>query len=144
MKKYRIYSKNELMNIAMEAQLNDVYSLQNGNSLDIYNFIHENDTVYEKDIELKDLLFTEIYYLCRYLYEIQTMCDIAPDIECYLPKVLNYFITILDEDYGEEIDDEQMINLDRELEQEFGFKRVGSFISSVIQHGTLKGNEEVC
>ncbi len=127
MKKYRIYSKTELMNMAAEAQLNDVYSLQKGNSLDIYNFIHENDTVYKKDIELKDFLFTEIYYLCRYLYEIQTMGDIAPDIECYLPEVVNYFITILDEDYGEEIDDEQMINLDRELEQEFGFKRVGSF-----------------
>ena len=127
MKKYRIYSKTELMNMATEAQLNDVYSLQKGNSLDIYNFIHENDTVYKKDIELKDFLFTEIYYLCRYLYEVQTMGDIAPDIECYLPEVVNYFITILDEDYGEEIDDEQMINLDRELEQEFGFKRVGSF-----------------
>ena len=127
MKKYRIYSKTELMNMAAEAQLNDVYSLQKGNSLDIYNFIHENDTVYKKDIELKDFLFTEIYYLCRYLYEIQTMGDIAPDIECYLPEVVNYCITILDEDYGEEIDDEQMINLDRELEQEFVFKRVGSF-----------------
>lgn len=36
MKKYRIYSKTELMNMAAEAQLNDVYSLQKGNSLDIY------------------------------------------------------------------------------------------------------------
>lgn len=55
------------------------------------------------------------------------MGDIALDIECYLPKAVNYFITILDEDYRENVDDEQMINLDRELEKEFGFKREGSF-----------------
>lgn len=48
------------MNMATEVQLTGIYSLENGNSPDIYNFTHENDTVHARDMELKDWLFTEI------------------------------------------------------------------------------------
>ena len=62
------------------------------------------------------------------MYEVEAMGDEAPDFEASIIDIVNYLIIILAELYGEDIDSKQILNIDVELEKEFGLKRKGSFI----------------
>ena len=75
----------------------------------------------------EDYFYSQLYWSCRYLYEVGARGDEAPDFEASIIDILNYLIIILNELYGEDVDSSQIINIDRELEMEFGMKRRGSF-----------------
>ena len=62
------------------------------------------------------------------MYEVESIGDEAPDFEASIIDIVNYLIIVLSELYGEDVDASQILNIDIELEKEFGVKRKGSFI----------------
>ncbi len=77
----------------------------------------------------EDYYYSQLYWSCRYLYEVEAKGDEAPDFEASIIDILNYLIIVLAELYGEDVDSHQILKIDIELEKEFGIKRKGSFCS---------------
>lgn len=101
-----------------------------GDSSAIFNLLYNNSKGFEQArMSPEDYYYSQLYWSCRYLYEVEAKGDEAPDFEASIIDILNYLIIVLAELYGEDVDSHQILKIDIELEKEFGIKRKGSFCS---------------
>ncbi len=130
MRKYRLYLKSELMDLSIKSSLTTILKeLCSDNSSVIFNILYNNQQEFlDAGMKIEDLFYSELYWMCRYLYEVTVKGEEAPDFEASVIDVVNYFIIALEENYGEDLDPEQVKDIDRMLENEFHIKRPGSFI----------------
>lgn len=99
-----------------------------GDSSAIFNLLYNNSKEFEQaGMSPEDYYYSQLYWSCRYLYEVESKCDEAPDFEASIIDILNYLIIVLAELYGEDVDSHQILKIDVELEKEFEIKRKGSF-----------------
>lgn len=130
MRKYRVYTKEEIASLAQkeEISISEINEMRIGDSSKVFNLLYNNPKEFESaGMSPEDYFYSQLYWSCRYLYEVGARGDEAPDFEASIIDILNYLIIILNELYGEDVDSSQIINIDRELEMEFGMKRRGSF-----------------
>ena len=100
-----------------------------GDSSTIFNVLYNNQDMFiSAGMKIEDYFYSELYWICRYLYEVTAKGEEAPDFEASIIDVVNYFIIALEENYGEDLDSEQVQDIDRMLEKEFHIKRPGSFV----------------
>lgn len=126
---YRWYTRSELMEIAQKHHLPGSASLSQKSALELYSFLLEYEEVFlVSGLSAPDFLLTGLFFLCRSLYEAEAAGDTAPDVECYLPKVVNAFLTLPELDTEDTEGETALLTLERELEEEFGFRRHGSFL----------------
>ena len=126
---YRWYTRSELMEIARKHHLPESTFLFQKSALELYSFLLEHEeTFLASGMSAPDFLLTGLFHLCRTLYEAEAADDTVPDVECYLPKVVNYFLTLSEVDAEDTAGEAALLTLERELEEEFGFRRCGSFL----------------
>lgn len=131
MKKYRLYLKQDIINFAMKNNLSASFleQVSTGDSSTIFNVLYNNQDMFiSAGMKIEDYFYSELYWICRYLYEVTAKGEEAPDFEASIIDVVNYFIIALEENYGEDLDSEQVQDIDRMLEKEFYIKRPGSFV----------------
>ena len=131
MRKYKAYSREEIIALAQKANISvdEISRVNLRNSSDIFNLLYNFPEEFELvGMSPEDYFYSQLYWSCRYLYEVEAIGDIAPDFEASIIDIVNYLIIVLAELYGEDIDQNQIMNIDFELEKEFGIKRKGSFI----------------
>lgn len=126
---YRWYTRWELMEIAQKHHLPECTALPQKSALDLYSFLLEHEEAFlASGMSAPDFLLTGLFYLCRSLYEVEATGNTAPDVECYLPKAVNHFLTLPELDTEDTAGEAALLTLERELEEEFGFRRCGSFL----------------
>ncbi|MBM6885376.1 hypothetical protein [Pseudoflavonifractor phocaeensis] len=131
MRKYRLYLKQDIINFAMKNNLSASFleQVSTGDSSTIFNVLYNNQDMFiSAGMKIEDYFYSELYWICRYLYEVTAKGEEAPDFEASIIDVVNYFIIALEENYGEDLDSEQVQDIDRMLEKEFHIKRPGSFV----------------
>lgn len=131
MRKYRLYLKQDIINFAMKNNLSASFleQVSTGDSSTIFNVLYNNQDMFiSAGMKIEDYFYSELYWICRYLYEVTAKGEEAPDFEASIIDVVNYFIIALEENYGEDLDSEQVQDIDRMLEKEFYIKRPGSFV----------------
>ena len=131
MRKYRAYSRDEIGALAHKVGIpvDDISKASTGNSANVFNLLYNNPREFELvGMSPEDYFYSQLYWSCRYLYEVESIGDEAPDFEASIIDIVNYLIIVLSELYGEDVDASQILNIDIELEKEFGVKRKGSFI----------------
>lgn len=132
MRKYKAYSRDEIVSIAKKAEMSidEICGAIQGDSSAIFNLLYNNSKGFEQArMSPEDYYYSQLYWSCRYLYEVEAKGDEAPDFEASILDILNYLIIVLAELYGEDVDSHQILKIDIELEKEFGIKRKGSFCS---------------
>lgn len=131
MRSYKAYSRDEVVALAqkVEISIDDISKASTGDSSNVFNLLFN----YPNEFELagmtpEDYFYSELYWSCRYLYEVEARGDEAPDFEASIIDIVNYLIIVLAELYCEDVDASQILNIDIELEKELRIKRKGSFV----------------